>query len=277
MTGDTDLKMWDSTSAAVMELGRKVVIWGKSSDKRPAEFHVFQHSSSGWNKVRVEKGLCKHESGVFLGSMVVNEQEVLLVSCAHCQMLRSVNLRNADVTDVCHTTNHDLSKMCLGEKNQLFVVDWVQGCPVLQLDFNPTEGEVAGPTTIFQSNMEEFDGICYVPSPFKCIVLCRWSESLIRAVSVENNEVVWEVKGKVDGRTCQPHRIACCQQHQALFAADGRNKRILVLNPRNRKHLQTINLEELGVIVDLFVWKNRLIVKHIDDTFLWKISFFSIR
>ena len=112
--------------------------------------------------------------------------------------------------------------------------------------------------------METYYGMCYIPSPHKLLVFSdNTPDNIIRAVSAETGDKVWEVKGEVDGKMCSPHGMLFSPQHQALLVADGRNRRVLVLHPGDGSHLQTIQLDQkMGAITELCLHQNKLVVQH---------------
>ena len=99
---------------------------------------------------------------------------------------------------------------------------------------------------------------------------------MIRAVSTETGEKVWEVTGEVDGTMIEPLGLFFTPKHQVLLVADGDNSRVLVLHPRDGSHLQTIQPDQdMGYIWELCLHQNKLVVRHRDGR-NEKVSYFSI-
>ena len=72
-----------------------------------------------------------------------------------------------------------------------------------------------------------------------------------------------EILGEVDGIPIEPHGL-CSDERGRLFAADGSNSRILIINSYNGRLMQIIQLEQLGNICDLGYSKDDLsiVIQH---------------
>ena len=249
-----------------------VVLWGKPSEQTPAAFHLY-NTSTGFTKLPEVKGLCEHDRQNLL-PVTMNNKELLAVSCPYCEMIRLLDVENEDVTVAFHDSRFYPGVMSHGEGDVMYVVHGVKGFPVLEL--NTAQVPFTGPVRTIQSGMEEYFGLCYIPSPHRLIVLSDHHPGIIRAVSAETGEKVWEVKEEFDGVQCYPHGLLFSPQHQVLLVADGWNCRVLVLHPGDGSHLQTIQLDrEMRVIADLCLHQNKLVVHHYDDH-KHKVSYFSI-
>ena len=271
-TYDTGLTYWGRTRFIVMSSGQ-VVVWGKTSDETPAAFHIFSLTSAGWNKLKEVKRLCDHNSRNIL-PITVNNKEQLAVSCFDCETIKLYNLETLQVTTTFSNPKYYPGVMCHGENSKLFVLHSVKGYPVMELDCS---GETfSGPSKIVQTGMESHYGFHYIPSPHRLIVLSALSARMIRAVSTETGEKVWEVTGEVDGAMIEPLGLLFSPEHQVLLVADGGNSRVLVLHPRDGSHQQTIQPDQyMGAIADLCLHQNKLVVGHTVGG-KEKVSYFSI-
>ena len=272
-TNDTGLSYWTWTKFTVISSGQ-VIVKGKTSDEAEAAFHIYNQTSAGWKKVKQIKRLCEHDGVDFL-PINVNNKEQLAVSCFHCRTIKLYNLDTLDATIAFHDPKYYPGPMCHGENGKLYVMHSVKGgVPVLELDC--TTLLFTGPSQIIQSGMETLYSIYYIPSPHKLLVFSENNLSIIRAVSAETGEKVWEVRGEVDGKMCYPHGMLFSPQHQVLLVADGRNSRVLVLHPGDGLHLQTIQLDqEMGTIWEMSFHQNKLVVSHHDDS-THHVSCFSV-
>ena len=61
-------------------------------------------------------------------------------------------------------------------------------------------------------------GMCYLPDPYKAVVLSDEYHGIIRALSYERDNVLWEIKGKVDGSKCEPRGLLYYPEHQVSIA-----------------------------------------------------------
>ena len=274
LINDTGLQTWDWSRFTVMSSGEDVV-WGKTSDETPPAFHIFSLTSTGWKKLRNMKRLCDHDCVNILPVNIKNKEQIA-VSCLYCQSIKLYSLDTLQVTTAFHNPQYYPSSMCHGENVKLYVVHAVEGAAAKALELGYSEEAFSRPNKIIQSGMNKFSILHYIPSPHKVLIFPSWKESIIRAVSVETGEMVWEVKGKVDGKTCEPHGALYSSHHQALLIADGENCRVLVLHPRDGSHLQTIQLDrEIVATIELRLHQNKVILWHRDGN-QEKISYFAI-
>ena len=123
--------------------------------------------------------------------------------------------------------------------------------------------------------MEKLYDMHYIPAPHKLIVFSLNTESLIRAVSMDG-EKMWEVKGEIEGKKCNPLGLLFSPDHQVLLVADGGYSRLIVLNPQDGSVLQTIQLDQLGFIYQLHIHQQQLIVHHATVDNKEKVSYFSL-
>ena len=293
-TNGTGLQNWGYTRFTVMSSG-EVVVWGKTSDKTkqkgltlpklflkmkeafdeiPPAFHIFSLTSTGWKKLREVKRLCDHDIVNILPVNIKNKEQ-LAVSCFECETIKLYNLDTLQAITSFHNLKYYPASMCHGENGKLCVVHGIKGdTKVLELDYS---GEpFSGPSKIIPFRINRYYGLYYIPSPHKLLIITLWEYSTIQAVSAETGETVWEVKGEVDGKMCEPHGTLYSSRHQALLIADGRNRRVLVLEPQDGSHLQTIQLDqETGVIIELCLHQNKVVMFHTAGS-REKISYFAI-
>ena len=251
-----------------------VVFRGKTSEQTPAAFHLY-NTSTGFTKLQEVKGLCEHDRQNLL-PVTMDNKELLAVSCRLCQMIRLLDVENEDVTVAFHDSRFYPGRMSHGEGDVMYVMHSLKGAKSPVLELNAAQVPFTGPVRTIQSGIERYFGLCYIPSPHRLIVLSLHPESLIRAMSAETGEKVWEVKGEVDGVECRPHGMLFSPQHQVLLVADGLNCRVLVLHPGDGSHLQTLQLDRaMTVIGDLCLHQNKLVVQH-NAGGKEKVSYFSI-
>ena len=240
----------------------EVVVWGKISDEASPAFHIFSLTSTGWKKLREEKRLCDHDRVKIL-TVYINNKEQLDVSCWECNSIKLYNLDTLQVTTAFHNPQYFPSNMSLGENGKLYVGHSVEGDDVKVLELDYSEETFSGPSKIIPSGIKRYYSLHYIPSPHKVLIVTRWKDSSIRAVSAETGEMVWEVKGEVDGKMCDPHETLFSSQHQALLIADRGNCRVLVLHPQDGSHLQTIQLDpEMRATIKLCLLQNKVVMWH---------------
>ena len=255
----------------------EVVVLGKTSDEAPPAFHIFGLTSTGFKKLKDVKRLCDHDEMKIL-PVNINKKEQLAVSCFECETIKLYNLDTLQVTTAFRRPSYYPGSLCHGENGKFYVVQNEKTAKkVIELDCS---GETfSGPSKIIGIGLNKYYAFHYIPSPHKLLIITSWVESIIRALSAETEEKVWEVKGEVDGKMCEPHGLLYSSQHQALLIADGENCRVLVLHPRDGSHLQTIGLQldqEMEMITELCLYQNKVVMRNYGGNQV-KISYFAIR
>ena len=130
-----------------------------------------------------------------------------------------------------------------------------------------------GPSRTLDTGLTQWcTGMCYLPAPHRAIVLSIASEGVIRAISVDRNEISWEVTGEVDGLRCNPWGLIYSARNGGLLVCDGDNRRILVLEPSDGAHRQTLPLAgSTGSTYDIASHGDHIVLLH-----QTKISYLSI-
>ena len=182
------------------------------------------------------------------------------------QVLTVMNLSGAAPEEMCH-----------GEKGQIYVVSMVDNCPVLQLDCTTVPFTV---TKKIITGLENYNDVFFLPSQ-KAITICHHRISTLRAISTETKKILWETEGEIDGATWQPSEIAHAQKLQRLIINDANEHRLIVLDPRDGSHLQTLQLpENVYSVQDMCLQgDDEIVLLHADKTSNNKklhVSYFSI-
>ena len=131
-------------------------------------------------------------------------------------------------------------EMCHGEKGRIYVVSMVENCPVLQLDCTSVPFTV---TKKISTGLENYNDVFYIPST-KAIAISHHPASLVRVFSTDTKEKIWETKGEVDGDIWRPSCMTHAQKLQRLIITDLKERRLIVLDPRDGSYLQTLPLPE---------------------------------
>ncbi len=232
-------------------------MWGKTAESASPALHFYSCSSSGWKKLKTLEKLCQHETGIYVLGLLRGKKEMLAVSCVDCGVIRLIDVESGEISVAFHDGYHYPAAMHLGEAGEMFVVHSVKGTfPILQLNCSAAEFSLI---RYIKSCMETYYSICYIPI-HRLIVISAHSPGVIIAVCCESEEVVWEVKGQVDGVECHPHGMVHSPALDALFVADGTNTRILVLSPRNGSLMKVLSLGH--IVVQLCLCNDQLAVRH---------------
>ena len=194
-TCDPGLVFFGSERSCIMKNG-DVVMYGKTSDNSPAEFHVYD---SHKQKIKIFKQLCQQNRNKSL-SLFFGNIEYLMVSCSECHKIHLYNMDTASVTEAWYDPRHKPGPMYHGPQSTVCVVDDMKGIPVLLLDSSTAHFQLKNTV---QTNMEKYYDICYI-STVNTMVLNAWDPSIIRAVSL-TSQILWELTGSVGGASCDPH------------------------------------------------------------------------
>ena len=188
---------------------------------------------------------CKH-SYVYLLCVQVAGREYLALSCVRCRdiklmvipkrkkgiMLRFGSGSSIQCEVITAFSGEEVERMCQGEENRMFVLS---SGGVLELDTSSTTFTKVKIMNIGYSSY--YIGLCYMPDPHRLLVVSDGNE--VRAVSCDDNTVVWKVKKDDD---LNPGPSLCIPGHNAILVADWPKNRVVVLNPGTGLRIQTITL-----------------------------------
>ncbi len=270
-TSDTGLR---GNKARLVQLSSgRLIIRGQTAVAGYSPLFAFDPAGEKWVQLRPQLKLCQHERDAIL-ALTIHSQDYMAISCGECQNIKLFNVEREEITTAFCDSKYNPGKMCLGETGEMFVLHKsVEGeRDILQLN-------CATPTFSFirsiKFSMTRHHSLCYVPG-HKVIVISSIA-GLVRAVSCEREETVSEVTGQVDGRECSPYGLLFSQSHNALFVADGRNTRILVINPGSGCVRQVLPLDpEMSEVRGLCGREGQLFVRHCANQEV-KVSHFTVR
>ena len=271
VTYSTGLRFWNRTQFIKMPSGI-VILWSKASTDKPPSL-VFFCNSNGWAELKQVPGFCEHE-GIAL--LVVSESQVA-ISCADCREIRLYDTISGTKTTVFKKALVRPKQMCYGEAKRIFIYNATtrNSGTVDELKASKTAFNVL--TKRIKSGIRPFQSMCYISDPNKLLVFSGFVQKMIQAVNVETDTVEWELEGEIDGAMCHPHDLLYSHRHHCLLVADGHNCRILVLNPDDGTHLQTIHLPLGGdYVINLSIHGDQLLVHHVSARQEEKVSYFSI-
>ena len=223
-TLDTELVSWGYTKFTAMPFTGDVVLCGKTSNADPPMSHVYKCSATSWKKERSIPALCQHEGDTNLLRVIINIQDYLAISCYYCKKIRLYNMTTGEITTAFNDPNYYPGHMCHGDTGQIYVVHNEKGSvSIQQLDCSRPQFRLI---KTIQSGMVDYFAICYI-NRHGLLTVSDYSPGVVRAVSCETENVVWELTGRVDGVECEPQGMLYSPHHNALLIADGNNCRIL--------------------------------------------------
>ena len=269
VTCNQDLVYWDRSRSCIMGNG-DAIIYGKTSDDSPAEFHVYNAQGQ---KIKIFKPFCEHEHDVYLLANLIGGIEYLMVSCADCHKIRLYNMDTVTITEAWHDPRCKPGPMCHGPQDRVCAVDIVKGRPVIILDSTSILFYLK---YTVHTQMEGHHSISCVPTA-DLLLITDHSPGIIRAVSFFTDKLIWQVTGEVDGLPCDPHGLVYSSQHDMVFVCDGLNRRILILEPMSGECVQTIDLSQhVTVAWQPHLYEDQLILRHSGTDYKPKLSYFTV-
>ena len=231
-THDVNLKFHKSIT--VLEENGQVVVSGRRKDE--SEVILLLTLEGGQLREKEIKSPCTHK---YLGvlSIRVKGTEYLGILCSCCKDIKLLNLRTGEIMSA--FSGEDLIQFCHGEHNRLFVTaSRLKGemSGIIELDCS----EIPLKRLAWLYKMGAYK-LCYVPSPYK--MLLTGNRYQTEAISYEKNEIIWNLALflKNDENVINHQGAAFSARHSTVLVCDCSSKsRLLILDPRNGSHLQTI-------------------------------------
>ena len=223
------------------------------------------------------KHLCEHRA--WLLCVQVAGREYLALSCDECKdiklmiipqrkkgILRQFGSGSSMQCEVITAfSGEEVESMCHGEENRLFVKS--SGDNVLELDTSTT---TFTKVRTIKTGWSYYIGLCYVPDPHRLLVVRNDNE--VRAVSCDDNTVVWKVQKNDD---LDPGRLLYIPGHDAILVADWPKNRVVVLNSGTGLQIQSITLpHNVCAIRRMCLFNDQIIVASEGDG--RSISYFSL-
>ena len=268
------LDVTDVQSFAVIPSTGDVALYSSASG-----FHRFTLKESALSAKKIPD-VCGHTDLRIL-PLEISDDSYVAISCWECKTVTLMNIVTGKTTTAFSYSRFNVfstkccpSNMCLGSIGILYAFSKQDPNPVMEIDCSTIT--FAGPMKTLQTGLRGCSGMCFVPNPIKAVVVSNAPEKIIRAISVERDEILWEVKGEVDGVICLPKGMLFYGQRRVIVVCDGSTERIIVLDPIHGSHLQTIPLPKMGTILDLGMLEDRLIVLHQGYDQKYKISDFKL-
>ena len=232
-----------------------IVLWGKAFGHYTPQFHIYNKQA---NVIKMFEPLCYHGS-IYLSSLVIQDNEYLVVSCPICQKIHLYNIYSGEVTKAFSDSKFSPGPMSLNSEGMLCVVDLQakKELSILLLECNTKQFVLK---RIIQTHLAEtstvFD-ICCVPG---LVAISTWDPAGISAVS-NTNKTIWELSGVMGNAQCSPYGMAYSQQQNLLVVADGANKRTLIIEPSRGRLVCTVDHTQY-VDTALFphIWADQLIL-----------------
>lgn len=258
---------------AVLPSSGAAVVRGQASDRHYV-FRVCELSGGKLKEVREVKAPCD-DSNLDVMGLTAAGKDVVAAVCRTCAAVKLLDPATGDVSD--GFTMEGLGspwQLCPGDPGKAWVWCFSQDSPAVELDCSSTPLRPTGRT--LHPGLHECYGVCFLPAPFNALVLVHYDKNVVVCVSCDSDKKVWEVKGKVDGKTIWPNGVVFSAQHQVVLVADKR--RLLALDPRDGSHRQTLPLPQQAGTPDRLCLHDDKLITHCprEGPISDKVSFFSI-
>ena len=214
------------------------------------------------------KAPCGHDDTGLFG-LVINQEELLAVSCYWCKKIRLLNLETEQVTEA--YSDEKVECMSHGMEGRVFVES--SGDKVIELDYSSSR--FIHKNTI-QIGLAACTALCYLSTHDYVVVSgvkSHGDPGEIWAISCEDGEVVWRVQGKVEGKKINPWGLLLFGG--AVLVADYCNNRILVLDPSHGSCIKTIQPPGFRYIYNLGLYNTQIVMLHGFPR--REISFFNVK
>ena len=223
---------------------------------------------------------CSHIPECFL-PVTINKKEYLCTSCPHCEKLRLINLDNLDVSPLARLATRRrkvtmaynglyMWRMCQGESNTLYTVDWMGVISVL---------DTSGTNFILKQTLPKIDihvtNMCYM-TEHHLIALSSWQDKRLCAIRSSDGQIVWDkLIEQIDSNGCNPRGLVYLPHVDLLLVGDRDNRRTIVVEAASGNVIQTIELKEADYIRGLHINGTKLTVRH-GDYGSTKVSFYAV-
>ena len=279
-THETEVK--NATSFTVMQSTGDVIIWGEGPRGvfakmlgHPCAFYVYNKSGGKWRRTKTIKALCRHPWVHMLPITVPDKEELLAVSCVNCKLIRLHNIGTGETISAFSHKEYRPGRMCHGKPGRIYVL----ACPHGDL-LHALELDIAKPGDFKIARIEKTDRsfrhyngmVAYIPSehPRSIVVSANIPKKTVRSICFDNNaRPGWEHwyggwEQQIEGMEFFPSGIVYSPRHEALIVADKMNNRAVVLNPKDGSHVQTVAMDGMICVIQMYMYKDQIVVWHCD-------------
>ncbi len=199
---------------------------------------------------------CFHEL-IRLQPIVIGNIEYIAISCFDCQLIYLYDYSTFSVVSSFKMECPD--SMCLGPQDTLFVVKGVPGGrEVVGLDIRTTQFRFK---FNIKTNMQQIYDICHMAFeyPNGTLVLTDWESNTICAVNINTQDIIWNIRGEIDGKLCDPHGVVGTPTGE-LIVADGSNARLIVLDGHTGELINTQDLDKCSHVAGLHLLRDNTLI-----------------
>ena len=145
--------------------------------------------------------------------------------------------------------------MCIGPNNTILAQDHTDGSrSVAEFHFTSEDNLILSRFIPVQCDKDDIRAVYYAETTQGPLLFStHWSEYAIRATYLQSGHIQWQVKGKVDGKKCNPQGL--CHDAGRLYVANGDNKCILVLDAATGDFIQSIEVTKTAYVWNV-AWRS---------------------
>ena len=256
--GTWNTNLAQRTRFAVMERG-ELVLMGKCVGDKLWDLYIFREVDTSLGFIRKKLAApCQHAHQLYFLSVVSAGREHLVISCFLCEKITLVNMQTAEA--IVAFSGYRIVSMCCGEIEKIFVK--CEDSKIIEVDTSTCPFERTGKEIDSFCPVAKYCGTTYLSSPYKCIVVA--GERVARAISVETKQILWEINGDIEHQSLFPRAIMYLPRLDCLLLPDLYNSRILVFDPKDGRHIQTIPVVDCGddYLIKLGYCRGQLVLLH---------------
>ena len=249
----------------------QVVVYGRGEGDTEDCLHIYTPDGAKDRKIKAPSPNMVEPQ---LLVMQLDGQETLVASYKTSKKIYLEGLTNQLIKVAFPNKGCNLPLMCKGEGDIMFVYSEFQLSSLKYYELSEYNCSTVPfkQTRTLKSVLDECFSMCYLPAPYKTLVLS--DVNTICSFSVERDDIVWEFSGKFNGLMIRPKKLLF-HSSLGLLVYDVENTRILMLAPHSGKILMSFNLDSVGEILDLCLYEEKIVMLHNDNG--RKMSFFTLK
>ncbi len=255
---DTGLKEWKNTSFCVLS-NRDIVFIGQQTPSMSTASADPTQTINIYSAGQLKRSYvppCLHNL-LRLQQLAIGTKDYIAISCSDCQIIHLYDYSTFSV--VSSYKMESPHAMCLGPKDTLFVVKRVAGSrEVVGLDISTTQ---FSEKFSIKTNMQFIIYMCYLDFeyPDGTLVLTDWESNTICAININTHNIIWNIKGEIDGKLIYPHEVVATQTGEVIVA-DGNNARLIVLDGHTGELINTQDLDECDLVAGLHLLSDNTLI-----------------
>ena len=242
-----------------------VVVFGKEGNcNGDIAFHLYTKTGDNFQKQCSMQRPCPHANSIKLLAVCIHEKDKIFVLCK-CKKIRLFDLESKEYSVAYDAGNYSPKLLCHIDDQKIYVKDKSENTLLVLNRDGHTLGHPTGSVRLSHfiwSKLEDEQRMLYVPPPHKLVVISSYAiHCFVRAYSCDTGQNIWTFQDKKKGKA--PYGLVYSSDPSSLLV--GGCDKIIILDPKDGTHLQTIPCPGMGAIRDMDLQEDELIVHHVAD------------